>query len=140
MPYVDKTGTERRYQPDFLCRVQTQGGEDFNLIVEITGFARDKAEKRYFIQQRWLPAVNKQRDTMGLVPWYFVEVTDIERIRNQLVAEIERISKEVDDAVNKTAWGVIKLLLKLPKANRKKKQFLYSKKHKVGKLPKILYR
>ena len=114
VPYVDKTGTERRYLPDFLCRVRTPGGEDFNLIVEVTGFAKDKAEKRYFIQERWLPAVNKQRQTMGMVPWHFVEVTDIERIKNQLVAEIGRISKEIDEAVDQTAWGVIKLLLKLP--------------------------
>ena len=105
VPYVDKTGTERRYLPDFLCRVQTPGGEDFNLIVEITGFAKDKAEKRYFIQHRWLPAVNQQRDTLGLVPWYFVEVTDIERIKNQLVAEIERISAMVDDEADSRFWA-----------------------------------
>ena len=104
VPYVDKTGTERRYLPDFLCRVQTPGGEDFNLIVEVTGFAKDKAEKRYFIQQRWLPAVNKQREQLGMLPWHFVEVTDIERIKNQLVAEIERISALVDDQADQQFW------------------------------------
>ena len=104
VPYVDKTGTERRYLPDFLCRVQTPGGEHFNLIVEVTGFAKDKAEKRYFIQQRWLPAVNQQRDKLGMLPWHFVEVTDIERIKNQLVAEIERISAMVDDEADSRFW------------------------------------
>ena len=97
VPYVDKTGAERRYQPDFLCRVRTPGGEHFNLIVEITGFAKDKAEKRYFVRERWLPAVNAQRERLGQLPWHFVEVTDIERIKNQLTAEIERISHEVDE-------------------------------------------
>ena len=97
VPYVDKTGAERRYLPDYLCRVRTPGGEHFNLIVEITGFAKDKAEKRYFIQQRWLPAVNAQRERLGMLPWHFVEVTDIDRIKNQLTAEIERISGEVDE-------------------------------------------
>ena len=94
---MDKTGAERRYLPDFLCRVRTAGGEHFNLIVEITGFAKDKAEKRYFIQQRWLPAVNAQRERLGQLPWHFVEVTDIERVKNQLTAEIKRIGHEVDE-------------------------------------------
>lgn len=97
VPYVDKTGAERRYLPDFICRVRTPGGEHFNLIVEITGFAKDKAEKRWFVQNRWLPAVNGQRERLGLLPWYFVEVTDIERIKNQLTAEVEAICEQVDD-------------------------------------------
>lgn len=114
VPYVDKVGAERRYVPDFLCRVRTPGDEHFNLIVEITGFAKDKAEKRWFMRERWLPAVNGQRDRLGLLPWHFIEVTDIERIANQLTDEIARISAEVDEAVSKTAWGVIKLILALP--------------------------
>ncbi|MBE0546262.1 MAG: hypothetical protein IH627_01130 [Rubrivivax sp.] len=99
VPYVDKTGAERHYLPDFICRVRTPGGELFNLIVEITGFAKDKAEKRWFVLNRWLPAVNGQRDKLGLLPWRFVEVTDIERTKNQLRAEIERMAAEVDAAV-----------------------------------------
>ena len=98
VPYVDKQGKERRYQPDFLCRIKTPDDERFNLIVEITGFAKDKELKRYYMQQRWLPAVNAQRGTMGFLPWYFVEITDIERIKNALTEAIERISAEVDDA------------------------------------------
>ena len=97
VPYVDKTGAERRYLPDYLCRVRSPGGEHFNLIVEITGFAKDKAEKRYFVQQRWLPAVNAQRERLGLLPWHFVEVTDIERIKNQLTDEIARLGAAVDE-------------------------------------------
>jgi type III restriction enzyme len=114
VPYVDKTGAQRRYQPDFLCRVRTPGGEHFNLIVEITGFAKDKEAKRYYVRERWLPAVNAQRHRLGLLPWHFVEVTDIERIKNQLVGEIERISREVDEAVDNSVWGVMKLIAALP--------------------------
>jgi type III restriction enzyme len=93
VPYVDKAGAERRYLPDFICRV------------EITGFARDKAEKRWFVHNRWLPAVNGQRETLGLLPWHFVEVTDIERIKNQLTAAIERIGAAVDEAADRQLWA-----------------------------------
>ncbi len=104
VPYVDKQGKERRYQPDFLCRIKTPDDERFNLIVEITGFAKDKELKRYYIQQRWLPAVNAQRGTLGFLPWHFVEITDIERIKNALTEAIERISAEVDDAAERLFW------------------------------------
>ena len=114
IPYVDKQGVERQYLPDFLCRVKTPGGELFNLILEITGFATDKELKRYFTTQRWLPAVNAQRAKFGGLPWYFLEITDIERIKNDLLPAIERISAQMDDAIANSAWGVFKLLAELP--------------------------
>jgi type III restriction enzyme len=114
VPYVDKQGTERKYLPDFLCRVKTPDGELFNLIVEITGFAKDKELKRYFMQQRWLPAVNAQRIKTGGLSWHFVEITDIERIKNDLTAAIERICAEIDHAIANSAWAVIKLLAEFP--------------------------
>jgi len=107
VPYVDKQGVERKYLPDFLCRIKTPDDEVFNLIVEITGFARDKELKRYYMQQRWLPAVNGQPALTGGVPWYFVEITDIERIKNELVAAIERISAEVDKAADHEFWQAV---------------------------------
>ena len=119
IPYVDKAGIERRYQPDFLLRICTPGGQRFNLIVEVTGFAKDKVEKRYFVRQRWLPAVNAQRQQLASLPWYFAEVTEIERIKEQLEAEIERLAAEVEAATPaappaKTAWDVIQLINALP--------------------------
>jgi type III restriction enzyme len=114
IPYVDKTGAERRYQPDFVCRVRTPGGEQFNLIVEVTGFAKDKEAKRYYVQKRWLPAVNAERERLGSLPWHFIEVTDIERIKNQLTDEIKRIAFDVDEAIAKSAWGAFQVLLELP--------------------------
>ena len=104
VPYVDKQGTERKYLPDFLCRIKTPDGELFNLIVEITGFAKDKELKRYFMQKRWLPAVNAQREKLGGPAWHFAEITDIERIKNDLVAAIDRISAEVDTAAEQQFW------------------------------------
>lgn len=114
VPYVDKQGTERKYLPDFLCRVKTPDGELYNLIVEITGFAKDKELKRYFMQQRWLPAVNAQCSKTGGLPWYFCEITDIDRIKNDLTAAIERISAEIDTAIANSAWGVFKLIAEFP--------------------------
>ena len=120
IPYTDKAGKERKYLPDFLCRVRTPGGQRFNLIVEITGFAHDKELKRYFTLQRWLPAVNAQRERFGGLSWYFLEITDIERIRNELLPAIERISAEVDAGhaaalpTGATAWDVIQLLAQFP--------------------------
>lgn len=104
IPYTDKHGKDRRYQPDFIARVKTPDGERFNLIIEITGFSQDKVEKRYFVRERWLPAVNAQRLKLRLEPWHFVEISDIERIKNRLSEEIERIATEVDDAADREFW------------------------------------
>ena len=114
VPYVDAAGAERRYQPDFIVRLRTPGGQRFNLIVEITGFAKDKAEKRYFMRERWLPAVNSHRETLATLPWHFVEVTEIERVKEQLQAEIERISAEVDARAPRSGLALLELLLALP--------------------------
>ncbi len=104
IPYVDKQGVERRYLPDFLCKVKTPDDELFYLIVEVTGFSRDKELKRYFTTERWLPAVNAQIKEPFAPRWHFVEITDIARIKNDLVAAIERISTEVDEAAEQTFW------------------------------------
>ena len=101
VPYVDAAGVERRYLPDFIVRVQTPDDERFNLIVEVTGFAKDKAEKRYFMRERWLPAVNAHLATLRTLPWHFIEITEIERIKEQLEAEIERLATQVDAAAER---------------------------------------
>ena len=104
IPYVDGKGKERNYEPDFICRVQTPEGVVFNLILEITGFATDKEFKRYYTQHRWLPAVNRFNQKWGGPEWHFLEVTDIERIKNELVAAIDRISTEIDEAHERQFW------------------------------------
>ena len=97
VPYVDKQGKERRYQPDFIARIKTPDDERFNLIIEITGFSQDKAEKRYYLTERWLPAVNAQRAKEGKSPWHFIEIEDIARIKNLLVEKIQQTAAQVDD-------------------------------------------
>jgi len=104
IPYVDQQGVARVYLPDFICSVKTPDGELFNLIVEITGFAKDKALKRYFTTERWLPAVNGQLTQPFAPHWHFIEITDIERIKNTLSEAIERISHAVDDKADSDFW------------------------------------
>jgi len=125
VPYVDKTGAERRYQPDFVLRVKTPGGAVFNLVVEVTGFEFDKIEKRYFMRERWLPAVNAHQEELGTLSWHFMEVTDIDRVKEQLEVEIELLAAKADARAGthseanskvqgKTAWDVIQMILALP--------------------------
>jgi type III restriction enzyme len=123
VPYVDAAGAERRYLPDFIARICTPGGQRLFLIVEVTGFARDKTEKRYFMRERWLPAVNAHQQMLRTLPWHFIEITDIDRVKEQLEAEIERLAAEVDGtaapAVKRSfegpsAWDVFQLMAALP--------------------------
>jgi len=117
VPYVDAAGTERRYLPDFIVRVCTPQGRRLNLVLEVTGFAKDKAEKRYFMRERWLPAVNAHLELLHTEPWHFFEVTEIERVKEQLEAELERLASELDapaPAQGKTAWDVFQVLLAMP--------------------------
>jgi hypothetical protein len=71
------------------------------------------------MRERWLPAVNAHREELNTLPWHFMEVTDIARVKEQLEAEIEGLAAEVDaqagaQVPGKTAWDVIQLILALP--------------------------
>lgn len=91
IPYV-KEGKEGSYFPDFLCRVKLAGGGAVNLIVEITGMNKEKAEKRWYVKHRWLPAVNAEGSNGR---WDFVEVSDdIRTIKNQLADKLKAIAEE----------------------------------------------
>jgi type III restriction enzyme len=94
VPYV-KDGKDRSYQPDFVARVRT-GDEVVNLVVEVTGMNKDKAEKRWYMKHRWLPAVN----TVGRWGrWEFCELTeDARTFKNQLVAAIEALHRDGEGA------------------------------------------
>jgi len=96
IPYTTE-GKERQYFPDFIARIKTHDDNRFNLLIEITGFNKDKGMKRWYVQERWLPAVNATRKKLKLDPWYFIEISDIERIKNLLTDEITRLSREVDE-------------------------------------------
>lgn len=90
VPYV-KDGKDRSYMPDFIARVRA-GGEVVNLVVEVTGMNQDKAEKKWFVEHRWLPAVNAS-GRWGR--WAFCELTDDARtFKNQLQQSIDTVAAE----------------------------------------------
>ena len=89
VPYV-KEGKDRNYYPDFIARIKKEDGKTFNLIIEITGMNDDKAEKKWYVQNRWLPAVNGLKEKYNYDEWYFIEIADdIRNIRNELFDKIQ---------------------------------------------------
>ena len=96
IPYIAGDGEEHRYYTDFIARCVTPEGERVNLIIEITGSNKaDKAEKRWFTENRWLPAVNAVREKYGYDRWAFIEVAnDIRDIKNQIAAKLAALDGE----------------------------------------------
>ena len=89
IPYTDKEGADRDYLPDFIVRALDAKGHPVNLILEITGMTRDKAEKTWAVENRWLPAVNAIRAKEGWPRWEFLEIAaDIRDARNEILAKI----------------------------------------------------
>ena len=89
IPYV-KDGKDRDYFPDFALRVKGRDGKTRNLILEVTGMSKDKAEKKWYVENRWLPAVNSAKEKFGYDEWHFLEVKeDIRDIKNELINKIE---------------------------------------------------
>lgn len=88
VPYV-KDGKDRSYQPDFIAKVRV--GEDLvNLVVEVTGMNKDKIEKKWFMEHRWIPAVNAS-GRWG--HWEFCELSeDVKTFKNQLQEAIDKLS------------------------------------------------
>ncbi len=79
--------------PNFLCRINTRASKEINLMIEVTGFNKDKSEKKWFTENRWLPAVNFAAHLYGWEEWHFIEIAnDIRDIKNQITAKIQGIS------------------------------------------------
>lgn len=112
IPYV-ANGKEHDYLPDYLVRIRTPKLRCANLLLEITGFNKDKELKRWYVRERWLPAVNNAREKLGLAPWYFEEITDIENIKPALEKAIRHIVEEIDAAPD-TVGEALRLLASLP--------------------------
>ena len=92
MPYV-KEGQDKQYYPDFIALIVTATGEPLNLMIEISGMSKDKAEKKWFVENRWLPAVNAVQEKYGFGRWHFIEIAnDIRNIRTQLLDKIQNIT------------------------------------------------
>jgi type III restriction enzyme len=91
IPYVSH-GKERRYFPDFIVRCRLFSGQQVNLVLEISGDAEAKKDKRWYVTERWLPAVNNVAPQLGLAPWHFLEIAnDIRDIRQQLLDKLREL-------------------------------------------------
>ncbi len=91
IPYI-KDGLDKNYFPDFIAQCKGKDGEIKNLIVEITGMAKEKAEKKWFVENRWLPAVNALKEKYEYPEWHFIEIAnDIRNIKNQLAEKISSL-------------------------------------------------
>jgi type III restriction enzyme len=89
IPYV-KDGKDRQYFTDFIARVKGKDGTPKNLMIEISGMSKDKAEKKWFVENRWIPAVNALKEKYNYPEWHFIEVAnDIRNIKNQLIEKIQ---------------------------------------------------
>lgn len=92
VPYV-KDGKDKSYFPDFIARVRLADKSTVNLIIEVTGMNKEKEEKKWFVEHRWLPAVNAA-GTHGR--WAFVEVShDIRTVKNQLHDKVTVLAREL---------------------------------------------
>jgi type III restriction enzyme len=109
IPYL-KNGIEKEYYPDFIIRVCGKDGSIKNLILEVTGMNKDKAEKKWYVENRWLPAVNSVREQFGYDEWHFIEVSDdIRDIKNELMGKIEAIAGTREAAHSHAVHGVVRL-------------------------------
>jgi len=91
IPYV-KEGIDRLYYTDFIARVKKQNGTIANLMIEITGMNKDKIEKKWFVENRWLPAVNAVKEKYEYEEWHFIEIAnDVRNIKNQLIDKIKSL-------------------------------------------------
>lgn len=91
IPYT-KDGKDKQYFPDFIVRVKSnhQPLKTKYLIIEISGMSNDKAEKKWFVENRWIPAVNALKEKYEYPEWHFIEIAnDIRNIKNQLIEKIQ---------------------------------------------------
>jgi type III restriction enzyme len=95
VPYTDNAGEQRDYLPDFIVNCRLAGGRSANIVVEVTGFDRDKEAKRWTIVNRWLPAVNRIRNQHGWDKWDFLELDEqraVADFRNLLLARLRELA------------------------------------------------
>jgi type III restriction enzyme len=89
VPYA-AAGSEKRYRPDYVVRLDDGGDDLLNLVVEIKG-ERDILDqnKKEAMETHWIPAVNADG---GFGRWSFVEIGNPyeaeERLRSFLVRSI----------------------------------------------------
>lgn len=92
IPYTDALGEQRDYYADFIVRARAPDGAALRLVVEVTGMTRDKPEKKWTVEHRWLPAVNAVAPARGWGRWLFLELageTALADARNLIVQALE---------------------------------------------------
>ncbi len=53
---------------------------------------KDKEEKKWYVENRWLPSVNEIRGKYNVEEWHFIEIAnDIRNIKNQLINKISSL-------------------------------------------------
>ncbi|MGN6400125.1 MAG: BPTD_3080 family restriction endonuclease, partial [Flavisolibacter sp.] len=73
IPYT-KAGKDALYYPDFIARCVSHDGVPINLVIEVTGMNKDKEDKKWYVENRWLPAVNEVREKYEMNDWHFIEI------------------------------------------------------------------
>ena len=73
--------------------MRCRNGEPLDLVLEITGMSKDKAAKKWTVENRWLPAVNRIRQQHGWDKWDFLEIAneaDLADLRNILLQRLSQ--------------------------------------------------
>lgn len=79
IPY-EHGGMGRQYVPDFIAKLERNGKESLNLILEVTGKKDDKKKlKTKTARELWVPAINNE-GSFG--EWAFIEIQDIHETQN----------------------------------------------------------
>ncbi len=90
IPYT-LDGKERKYIPDFIVRVNGNGAEPLNMVIEVSGEARrDKEAKVATARTLWIPAVNNHG---GFGHWAFLEISDPWDAKNNIRAALRDIER-----------------------------------------------
>lgn len=67
----------------------TPDGVPVNLVIEVTGMNKEKQDKKWYVENHWLPAVNEVREKYEMDEWHFIEIAnDIRNIKQQLTNKI----------------------------------------------------
>ena len=92
IPYLD-AGVTRRYLPDFLVRLDVDGDEPINLILEVKGL-RDETDraKAQTTRELWVPGVNALG---GFGRWAFAEFRDANAMDEDFAELVENLRSQI---------------------------------------------
>jgi len=91
IPYLKADGKHGKYEPDFLINATGASGKKVTIILEVTGMNKEKTEKRFYTQERWLPAVNSICSHHGWRTWDWIETTNDDELKDLRVLVQEKL-------------------------------------------------